>query len=217
MTVPQWISDFTEPNVCAGENIVIDDGGNPRIAGYAIPRLVVDVRAGAQDGTGKMYSTTALPGKLLIDQKVSWRNDAPLPREVLIRITRGSKRWIVSSPNAIQFRDKWTHAIDAEPSIPYTTTNFNSQVGSAIDFGTNSVAEPNPGKQWTWVDANSSDEIVGPVPPESRISLHYRCYVWTPPPWSDNANKNQPLNQAFANWTRIQLIALPTQGTVVSG
>jgi hypothetical protein len=41
--------------------------------------------------------------------------------------------------------------------------------------------------------------------------------VWTPPPWSSNANKNAPEHQAAANYTRIQLLAFPQQGDVVVG
>lgn len=211
--------DFTEPNVCLDENITTDDGGLIHIQPWALPRLVADVRA-TSGGDGKLSPQQALPGKLLINQRVGWRNDSPLESMVLIRVTRGSKSWIVSNPNAIQFRDRWTYVIDADdltPSEPVTTGIYNSQVGSAIDVGTNSVAEPNPGKQWVWTDINSSDEWVGPVPPGERLNLWYRCYVWTPPPWSDNANKNSPEHRANAGWTRIQLIAFPQQGSVVTG
>jgi hypothetical protein len=139
---------------------------------------------------------------------------------VLIRVTRGSKSWLLSNPNAVQFRDRWTYAIDREdltPAIPVTTGIYNSQVGSAIDAGTNSVAEPNPGRQWVWADTNCSDEWVGPVAPGDRLNLWYRCYVWTPPPFSDNGNKNSPIHTASAAWARIQLTAFPMQGSVVSG
>jgi hypothetical protein len=47
--------------------------------------------------------------------------------------------------------------------------------------------------------------------------MHYRCYVWTPPPWSDNANKNSPKHEAAARWARIQMIAFPQQGRLVTG
>lgn len=211
--------DFTEPNVCVDENITTDLGGMLQLKPWAVPRLVADVRA-ISGGDGKLTPQTSLPGKLMIDQKINWRNDTPLSVMLLIRVIRGSKNWIVSNPNAIQFRDRWTYAIDPDnlvPAVPVTTGIYNSQVGSALDVGTNSVAEPNPGKQWVWVDVNCSDEWVGPVPPGDHFNLWYRCYAWTPPPYSDNANKNTPVHVANAGWTRIQLMSFPTQGNVVTG
>lgn len=211
--------DFTEPNVCVDENLITDSAGLLVIQPWAVPRLVVDVKA-TSGGDGKLFPEQALPGKMLIDQKVGWRNDSPLEAMVLVRVVRASKQWIVSNPNAIQFRDRWTWTIDPDdivPSIPVTTGIYNSQVGSALDVGTNSVAEPLPGKQHVWSETNCSDEWLGPVPSGHKLNLWYRMYVWTPPPFSDNANKNSPQHEAYGRWVRIQLIAFPTQGKVVTG
>lgn len=211
--------DFVEPNVCVDENLTTDDAGMLRIQPWSIPRLVADVKV-LSGGDGTMYPEQSLPGRLLMNQQVGWRNDSPLESMVLIRVTRASKAWITSNPNAIQFRDRWTYVIDPDnvtPSVPVTTGIYNSQVGSALDSGTNSVAEPNPGKQWVWTDTHCVDEWVGPVPPQHYINLWYRMYVWTPPPWSDNSNKNAPLHKVFAHWARIQLMSYPVQGTLVTG
>ncbi|AQT82506.1 hypothetical protein B1R94_02375 [Mycolicibacterium litorale] len=211
--------DFTEPNVCVDENLTSDDAGMLTMQPWAVPRLVADVRA-LSGGDGALFPEQALPGKLLIDRKVGWRSDSPLESMVLLRVTRASRSWITSNPNAIQFRDRWTYTIDPDditPTTPIATGIYNSQVGSAIDLGTNSVAEPNPGRQWVWSDVNCVDEWLGPVPPGEKLNIWYRAYVWTPPPFSDNANKNAPLHRANAGWVRLQLIAFPTQGTLVAG
>lgn len=210
--------DYTEPNVCVDENIITDSAGMLVMQPWAVPRLVADVRA-VSGGDGKMFPEQALPGRLLIEQKLNWHNDSPLPSMLLIRVTRGYKAWVVSNPNAIQFRDRWTYTIDPDditPTIPVTTGIYNSQVGSALDVGTNSVAEPLPGKQWVWAEANCSDEWVGPVKPDYHFNLWYRSYVWTPPPFSDNANKNSPEHSVKGNWTRIQLIAFPSRGELLT-
>lgn len=211
--------DYTEPNVCVDENLITDTAGMLVLQPWSVPRLVRDVRAtSGSDGT--LFPQQALPGKLLIDQQLSWRNDSPLDAMVLIRVTRAYKSWVVSNPNAIQFRDRWTYTIDdteLTPSIPVVTGIYNSQVGSAMDVGTNSLAEPNPGVQWVWADANCSDEWVGPVKPNYWLSVWYRSYVWTPPPFSDNANKSTPRHSASAQWSRVQLIAFPQQGELVTG
>lgn len=212
------ITEFTEPNVCIGENLTTDDAGQLRLQPWAVPRLVADVRAMAADGDRKVYPNITQPGKLLIDQKLYWRNDTPLPATVLIRITRGPRYWLTSNPNAIQFKDNWTYARDAEPSVPLTTSIAGGLSGSAIDLGTNSVAEPNPGRQWMWTDINTHDEWVPyDIEPNQQFAVWYRCYLWTPPPWSNNANKNSPKHEAAANWARLSLMAFPQQGSVVTG
>jgi hypothetical protein len=206
--------DWVEPNVCTDEHIGVDDAGLLRLEPWSVPRLVSDVRS-MSAADGKVGPELALPGKLLIEQQTLWTNTTPVDMMMLIRITRSFRTWITSNPNALQFRDRWTHAVDRQPSEPVTTGIFNSQAGSAIDLGTNSVAEPNPGKQWIWTPTHCADEWVGPLEPGQTFRVWYRSYVWTPPPWSDNANKNSPQHEAAAGWARIQLISFPTPGRLV--
>lgn len=202
--------------VCVSENLTIDADGKLRLAPWSVPRNAVDVLV-SSNADGPLLETTALPGKLLIDKQINWKNDTPVDHMVTIRATRRWKRWIVSNPNAIQFRDRWSSAIDTAPAVPVVSGLFNSQCGSAGDIGTNTVAEPNPGKFWHWWGTNSSDEWVGPVAPGETLNVWYRAYVWTPPPFSDNANKNSPQHEAEAGFTRLQLIVFPQQGPLVTG
>ena len=208
--------EYTEPNVCIGQNLATDEAGQLLLQPHSVPRPVVDVRAAAA-GDGTVYSTTALPGKLLIDRQISHRNDTPLEQQMFLRVTRASRSLITSNPNAIQFRDRWTYAVDAEPELPNPTGYFNGKSGAALDVGTNSVAEPNPGVLWYWSPTNSIDEWLDPLEPGQQIRVWYRCYVWTPDPWSDNANKNNPVHDARANWARLQLWLYPQQGELISG
>ncbi len=208
--------DWTGPSVCTDEHIGIDSAGLLRLERWSVPRLVSDIKA-ESSGDGNLTQTIALPGKLLIESNSTWANDAPVDMMMLIRVTRSWRGWLTSNPNAVQFRDRWTWAKDRKPSTPVTTGVFNSQVGSAIDLGTNTVAEPLPGREWVWTPVTMSDEWVGPIAPGERLNVWYRAYVWTPPPWSDNANKNSPQHSATANYTRVQLIAFPQQGSVVVG
>ena len=208
--------DWVRPNVCTDEHIGVDNAGLLQLKKWSVPRLVADLRAESA-GDGSLAETIALPGKLLIQAETGWTNDSPVDHMVLIRVIRSWRGWLTSNPNAIQFRDRWTWALDREPSIPVTTGIFNSQTGSAIDVGTNSVAEPNPGRQWVWMPVTMADEWVGPVSPGQRFNIHYRAYVWTPPPFSNNANKNSPQHIAQARYSRVQLIAFPQQGKLVVG
>jgi hypothetical protein len=210
------VVDWVRPNVCTDEHLTSDNAGQLQLQKWSVPRLVADLRAESA-GDGSLASTIALPGKLLIQAEVGWTNDSPVDMMMLIRVIRSWRGWLTSNPNAVQFRDRWTWAIDRTPSIPVTTGIYNSQVGSAIDVGTNSVSEPNPGRQWVWTPVTMSDEWVGPLAPGQRLEVHYRTYVWTPPPWSENANKNSPQHNAQARFSRVQLQAFPTQGSVVVG
>lgn len=207
-----------EPNVCLDENLTTDDAGQPWMQPWAMPRLVADERALSGGDGAILKPLTTPPGKLLIEHKVRWRNDTPVDQPVMMRVIRGPRYWLTSQPNAIQFRDRWTYAVDAEPEEPLTTSIFDGRCGSAIDFGTNSVAEPNPGQQRMWLDVNTADTwLPYELAPNELFTMWYRCYVWTPGPWSDNANKNTPQHTAYARWARLQLWVYPQPGSLVSG
>lgn len=204
-------------NVCVAENLLVTKGGELQLAPWSVPRLVQDVMA-TSGGDGDIGATTYPPGKKLMDQRLEWKNDTPVTHTILIRCVRRYKRWIVSNPNALQFRDRWSWSVNGEPEEPSTVGTYNSQCGSAEDVGTDSVAQPNPGKFWHWWGSNTSDEWVWlPVKPGDTIKVWYQMYVWTPPPFSDNANKNKPQHVAEAGWSRIQMIAFPQQGELVRG
>ena len=204
-------------NVCIDENLGTGPTGRLQLRPWASPRPVVDVLEPSR-ADGAVTADTAMPGTLLIDRQVDWTNDSPLPQTMLLRITRGSKTWVVSNPNAIQFRDRWTYDVNRPPEAPVTTGIFNSQCGGALDVGTNTFAEPLPGVLWRWSDVICTDEWVpAPLEPGQTLKVWYRCYRWTPPPWSDNANLNSPVHSGSAGYARIQLIAYPQQGTVVTG
>lgn len=215
---------MTSPTVCVAENLTIGPDGQLRLAPWSRPRNVVDVLAPSGADTTKLLATETLPGRLLIDRKVLWTNDSPVDHMVRVLVTRRWRRWVTSNPNAIEFRDRWSSAItpaDAtepiEAAEPVVTGYYNSQTGSAGDIGTNSVAEPQPGKFWHWWGTNTAEEWLGPVGPGETFRLWYRGYVWTPPPFSNNANKNSPAHEAEAGWARIQLVVFPDQGTMVTG
>lgn len=215
---------MTSPTVCVAENLTIGPDGQLRMAPWSVPRNVVDVVAPSGGDTTKLLATETLPGRLLIDRKVLWHNDTPVSHMVRVLVTRRWRRWVTSNPNAIEFRDRWSSAITAagsttviEPAEPVVSGYYNSQTGSACDTGTNSVAEPTPGKFWHWWGTNTAQEWLGPVAPRETLRVWYRGYVWTPGPFSNNANKNSPAHEAEAGWARIQLQAFPQQGELVTG
>jgi len=203
--------------VAIGQNLTVNDAGALQMAPWSVPSLLADVIANS-GGDGTLVETVTQPGKLLVDQQLAWVNNTPVDYTVLIRVVRRWKTWITSNPNAVQFRDRWSWAINYAAAEPVTTGVFNGQVGGAADLGTNTVSEPNPGLFYYWHGTTAGDEwIYEPVTPGDQLNFWYRTYVWTPPPWSNNANKNSPQCSAFAGFSRIQLIGFPNQGTLVTG
>lgn len=214
---------MTAPLVCVSENLVIGADGKLRLAPWSAPRLVVD-QLFKSGGDGKLLETRQQPGKLMIDGAVGWVNDTPVDHQVRIMVTRRHKFWVTSNPNYIQFRDRWTVAVTpkgaayVEPDEPLVTGLYNGKVGSAGDVGSNSVAEPNPGLfvHW-WGSAMVDDWSTAILEPGDQMAMRYREYVWTPDPFSDNANKNSPRHEAESGYTRIGLMVYPQPGKLVTG
>ncbi len=201
--------------VCVSRNMKIT-GGVLGIEKWSVPRHVADQTFNSV-GDGTLASTQTLPGKLLISGSVSWTSDSPLPSMVLLRINRAYRDFVTSNPNVVQFRDRWTTKIGLGPQTPADadpSSVLNSQMGGGIDIGTTTGAVPFDGKLYRFTDAHITEDWLS-VPAGQTVAVNYRCYVWTPPPFSDNANNNSPQHEARARFTRLQLIAFPVQDSAV--
>lgn len=203
--------------VCVSQNLDIT-AGVLGIEPWSIPRHVHDVTYNST-GDGAFSAQTTLPGKLMIDSGViSWTNTAPLDAFVLLRLQRAYRNWQTSNPNAVQIRDRYTYAIGGEdPRTPDPTSVYTGHSGSAMDVGAQFNGTPYIGLYWEWEDGTLVEDWLGPIGPGQVLKLWYRCYLWTPPPWSNNANNNSPQHSASVRNTRIQLIAFPTQDGDIVG
>ncbi|MCB8914026.1 hypothetical protein L612_007800000020 [Rhodococcus rhodochrous J38] len=202
--------------VCVSQNLDISTGALA-VQPWSVPRHVYD-QSFASVGNGVYGPYTNLPGKLMIDSGVQeWVNPTPLPAQILFRLHRGSRRFIVSSPNVVQVRDRFTTAIGAVPRTPDTSNQYQSAAGGGVDMSTTTAARPYAGVLRAWDDAMITEEWFGPVPPGEAFRFHYRATLWTPPPWSNNANDNLPIHECDLDPVRIQLLAFPTQDMEVMG
>lgn len=203
--------------VCITQNTEID-AGVLSIAPWSVPTIVHDTTYNSV-GDGTYVALTTQPGKLMIDSGViSWTNTAPLERMVLLRIQRAYRNWVVSSPNAVQIRDRYTFAIGgANPRDPDTSSTYHGISGGSLDSGIAPNGSTLGGKIWDWEDGTLLEDWLGPVPPGQDLRVHYRCNLWTPPPWSDNANAGSPEHSASVRSSRIVLMAFPTRDTEVTG
>ncbi|MFJ1459725.1 MULTISPECIES: DUF7172 family protein [Nocardia] len=196
--------------VCVSRNLDITAGALG-IEPWSVFRLVGD-QTGTSTGDGTLARNTRLPGKLLINTSVSWVSNSPLPSQMLLRLTRAYRTIICSNPNAIQFRDAVEVGIDEAPRTPDPSRVLLSQSGTSLDIGVDNTSQPYYGRVHLHSDMTSSDTwLEDPLPAGSTITVAYRCYVWTPPPWSTNAAANNPLHEAYARSTRLQLFAAPLQ------
>ncbi|MCM6774967.1 hypothetical protein NDR87_26340 [Nocardia sp. CDC159] len=197
-------------DVCVSRNLDLT-AGKLGVEPWSVFRLVADV-TGTSTGDGALTRNTRLPGKLMINTSVSWVSNSPLPSQMMLRVTRAHRSIVSSNPNAVQMRDAWEVGIDEAPRTPDPSRVLNSQFGTAADLGVDTTAQPYYGRIYLHADTTSSDTwFDDPLPAGSTITIAYRCYVWTPPPWSNNASANQPVHEAYARSTRLQLFAAPLQ------
>lgn len=201
--------------VCVDRNMGID-GGVLSVEPWSLPRHVYDSTFNSV-GDGDFTQLTTPPGKLMVDSGIqTWASDSPLPCRVLFRMQRGP-RWIrTSNPNAASIRDRYTVTTNGtDPRVPDTSTTFQGQTGAAVDFSAPASASPFPGVYWVYEDAAIMEDWLGPIEPGGSLKFWYRCYLWTPPPWSNNANNGAPTHGAQVGYTRVQLIAFPEQDSAV--
>lgn len=199
-------------DVCVSANFGID-GGVLSLKPWSAPRIIFDsVFNSVGDGSWTTQQYTTLPGKLMIDSTVqSWVSDSPLTTMILLRIQTGYRDWLVSNPNVIQFRDRYTWTIDGTtPRTPDVSSVYNNQSGSGVDTGTLSTGTPYVGRMWEYEDPALVEDWIK-VPSGATFKFWYQQYMWTPPPFSNNANNNSPQHAANSRNVRIQLMAFPTQ------
>lgn len=201
--------------VCVTRNTDIV-GGDLSIAKWALPRMVSD-QYFASTGDGTFGQLTTPPGKLMIDSGIqTWTSDSQLPTRVLLRVQRDRRDLLVSNPNAAQIRDRYTYTINGtNPRVPETSSVLQGQTGASIDLSSNFAGTPFIGRFWVYDDQHMIEDWITTLEPGAAFKYWYRAYLWTPPPWSNNANANSPQHSATIRGTRIQVWAFPTQDTAV--
>lgn len=203
--------------VCVSQNMGIS-GNVLTVEPWAVVHHVHDATYNSV-GDGSFGVQTTLPGKLMIDSGIiSWTNPSPLNANVLVRIQRAYRDWRISNPNAVQIRDRFTYALGGtDPRVPDVSSVYHGQSGGSLDAGAQFNGTPYVGQYWEWEDGTCLEDWITPVAPGEELRLWYRCNLWTPPPWSNNANNNSPQHEANVRSARIQLIAYPTQDGDIVG
>lgn len=202
------------PKVCVDRNLKIT-GAALGIERWSVPRPVQEVSATSTgDGTISTAGLTTQPGRLMIDASISWTSDSPLPALMRLQVIRRYRTIITSNPNAIQIWDSWNWKVDGTPTVPDSYGLVNSFDTCAMDVGTDNVSQPYAGKLFQDYPATSSEEWYE-LPAGSTLAVRYRAYVWTPPPFSNNANANAPQHEAYSRGVKLRLWAYPTMDEAV--
>lgn len=183
---------------------------------WAAPRVVHDATYNSTGDGAYTTPYTVPPGKLMIDSGIqSWVNSTSLTANVLLRFQRARREWWTSNPNAVQVRDRYTYTLNGDdPRTPDTSSTYHGQSGSAGDVGASSTAVPHPAVFYEYEDGTMLEDWIA-VPAGQTLKFWYRAYMWTPPPWSNNANNGSPTQSTSIHNTRIIAMAFPTQDTAV--
>lgn len=197
------------PEVCSGRNLDIT-AGVLGLEPWSVPRMVNQTVANSiADGSIPSTGLVSQPGRLLIDTAITYVSDSPLPLMMRLIVFRSYRSIVTSNPNAVQIWDSWNWAIDATARTPDSYNLVNSLCTLGIDVGTNTVAQPYAGVVSEDYPCTASEEWYT-LPAGSTLNIKYRCYVWTPPPFSNNANANAPTHSASVRSTTLRLWAFPT-------
>lgn len=201
--------------VCVSRNLSIT-AGVLGIEPFSVPVVALDATYNSTGDGTYTVPQTVLPGRKMIDSTVqSWTNSTPLDVNMLVRIQRARRDWWTSNPNAVQIRDRYTYTINGDtPRVPDTSSTYHGQSGSAGDVGTDSAALPYQALWYEYEDGTLLEDWIT-VPAGATFKIWYQAYMWTPPPWSNNANAGAPSQSLNIYNTRIVLMAFPTQDTLV--
>lgn len=202
------------PEVCVGRDLDIT---NPALAlePWSAPRLVNQTVANSiADGTISSTGITSQPGRLLINTSITYVSDSPLDMMMRLIVFRNYRSIVTSNPNAVQIWDNWNYAINGTARDPDSYNLVRSLCTLGFDVGTNTTAQPYAGVITQDYPATASEEWYT-LPAGATLNIKYRAYVWTPPPWSNNANANSPQHSASARSTTLRLWAFPTTDPAV--
>lgn len=201
------------PSVCTDRNLAIT-AGVLGIEKWSAPRMVAQQSATSTADGSISSPITTQPGTQLIDASMSWVSDSPLDLWMRLQIIRSYWSIHTSNPNVIQIWDSWMTGVDEAAAIPNNYGAANGLCTLGIDVGVDTNSQPFGGIIQQDYPVNSTEDWIQ-LPAGSTLNVRYRCYVWTPPPWSNNANANSPNHAAYARGAKLRLWAYPSADQAV--
>lgn len=193
-------------NVCVSDDFRIEGGKLGLTAVPAAGAWLPTIGSGLWPNSGipggpNFGRITELPGMRISSAYVQVWNSYGVPLRMMVRAQRPTIALNVSNPNAAQVRSKWAYKVTDEaimdPNhvnwLPDPSQDFDLQVGVSMDAGASNGGVPTRGViMRAYPPASLEEPVPAVVQPGQHITVWFASYLWTPPPWSDNANNNNP-------------------------
>lgn len=158
-----------------------------------------------------MTGITSLPGEALWDHTVIGTNTAGVARLAVFRLQRPYSTMLeVPQPNAMQMRDAWAYRVGPNVTAPNVSVveDYNGAWTASADSGTFSDGTTRKGRLYLYFPGSMVDVQVR-VPAGEQVALRWRGYIWTPPPWSNNADNGNGQGKYIVGYTLRTLMWLP--------
>lgn len=183
--------------ICIGPNLDTDQSGALRLSDSAFVENVWNYR-----DTGFHHSTsfgTSLPGEELTSGHLEATNNASATRTLLVVWSRPYVYLRAAQPNASQVRMKARVESGASlpsPVAPNPTASYDAAFTASTDVGTDGEGTPKFG-HYTRAFPGGCWRHVEPVEAGHTVRVSWSVHVWAPPPWSDNASDNNPMQNSY--------------------
>lgn len=175
-------------------------------------------RVGAEVTLTQTGAIPTLPGIELWDMVEVAVNEAHVNRLAVFRLQRPIITLIVPQPNAMQVRDRWEVRVAPRGGVPdipgalemSTAQVYNGAWTASADSGTFSNGTTRKGRMYRHFPGPMVDVQVT-VPPDHTAAIRWMGYVWTPPPWSNNADAGNATGNYACTAPMLTAMLLPTE------
>lgn len=146
--------------------------------------------------------------KIMIDQRVHWKNDYGVPVEIEVQIQRQRRTMHLSAPNYAFVRERYTHrvGVDGAQQVlapePDPTTAWNTEWGGGIHVGLKTAAQGWPeddrGKPLYGQYRSSMPESTLTLEPilvgvDQSLDVRFRAGLITPYDWWQSSELEFPV------------------------
>lgn len=182
--------------ICIGPNLGTDSDGALMLSDTA---YVTPVWNYVSTGPGRMTDFgTTLPGQEMESGSHEVTNDADVARPLMVVWSRPPVYLRVAQPNAVQVRMKATVESGSRlppESTPNPSASYDAAFTAGTDVDTDDEGTPVFG-HYTRAWPGGCYRTVEIIDPGDKARFSWSTYVWSPPPWSNNASDNNPLQVA---------------------
>lgn len=194
----------------------------------AIPRIVAEnVKESTGDGPHDQQAPASIwptdkpmerSLKLLIDQRVHWKNDYGTAVQVQVEIQRARRTMYLSSPNYAFVRERYTTKIGYDTPYPVLADDpdpallWNTEWGGGIDVGIHGEGEgwvPNYGQFRMSTPESSLTMPLRRLEKDQAIDVRFRASLITPYQWWANIPDKDRVAQMYAFSNTIRITAYP--------